>query len=216
MVAVQDGTVDTLSDYGLGGISLHVTNERGDYFYYAHLSGYAPGVQEGMPVRAGDIVGYVGNTGDAITTPPHLHFEVHPGGGPAVNPFPYLEAWRAQALLKADVTQQEQPQGGNPDGADYWKLRSRELAQTAAEPVLVPLLTPSASGAPSRASRRHRPRLRAAARRHQRRGYGGPQAFPVGGACCLDAAGCDAEENGGSDGLERMTGLEPAVFSLGS
>ena len=142
LVAVQDGTVDTLSDYGLGGISLHVTNERGDYFYYAHLSGYAPGVQEGMPVRAGDIVGYVGNTGDAATTPPHLHFEIHPAGGPAVNAFPYLEAWRAQALLKADVTQQEQPQGGNPDGADYWKLRSRELAQTSTEPILVPLLTP--------------------------------------------------------------------------
>jgi len=142
LVAVQDGTVDTLSDYGLGGISLHVTNERGDYFYYAHLSGYAPGVQEGMPVRAGDVIGYVGNTGDAVTTPPHLHFEVHPAGGPAVNAFPYLEAWRAQALLRADVTQQEQPQGGNPDGADDWKLRSRELAQASTEPALVPLLTP--------------------------------------------------------------------------
>jgi Peptidase family M23 len=142
LVAVQDGTVDTLSDYGLGGISLHVTNEYGDYFYYAHLSAYAPGVQEGMPVRAGDVIGYVGNTGDAATTPPHLHFEIHPAGGPAVNAFPYLEAWRAQALLRADVTQQEQPQSGNPEGADYWKLRSRELAQMSTEPILVPLLTP--------------------------------------------------------------------------
>lgn len=142
VVAVQDGTVDTLSDYGLGGISLHVTNERGDYFYYAHLSGYVQGLREGQPVRAGDIIGYVGNTGDAITTPPHLHFEVHPGGGPAVNPFPYLEAWRAQNLLQAEVTQQDRPSAGNPDGPDYWKLRSRELAQAQAEPILVPLLTP--------------------------------------------------------------------------
>jgi Peptidase family M23 len=142
LVAVQDGTVDTLNDGGLGGISLHVTNERGDYFYYAHLSGYALGVQEGMPVRAGDVIGYVGNTGDAVTTPPHLHFEIHPAGGPAVNAFPFLEAWRSQALVRADVTQQEQPQGGNTDGADYWKLRSRELTQESTEPILVPLLTP--------------------------------------------------------------------------
>jgi hypothetical protein len=130
------------NDGGLGGISLHVTNERGDYFYYAHLSGYAPGIQEGMPVRAGDVIGYVGNTGDALTTPPHLHFEIHPAGGPAVNAFPFLEAWRAQALVGADVTQQEQPQGDNSDGADYWKLRGRELTQESTEPILVPLLTP--------------------------------------------------------------------------
>jgi hypothetical protein len=142
LVAVQDGTVDRLSDYGLGGISLHVTNELGDYFYYAHLSAYAPGVHEGMPVRAGEVIGYVGNTGDAVTTPPHLHFEIHPAGGPAVNAFAYLEAWRAQTLVRADVTQQEQPQAGNPDGVDDWKLRSRELAQVSTEPILVPLLTP--------------------------------------------------------------------------
>jgi murein DD-endopeptidase MepM/ murein hydrolase activator NlpD len=142
LVAVQDGTVDALSNYGLGGISLHVTNERGDYFYYAHLSGYAPGVHEGMAVKAGEVIGYVGNTGDAATTPPHLHFEVHPGGGPAVDPFPYLEAWRAQDLLTAQVTQHEQMEASGPVGPDYWKLRARGLAQEQDEPVLVPLLTP--------------------------------------------------------------------------
>lgn len=155
LVAVQDGTIDRMSggDYGLGGISLHVVNDRGDYFYYAHLSGYAPGLHAGLRVRAGDILGYVGNTGNARTTPSHVHFEIHPGGGAAVNPFPFLEAWRAQAALQADgmqgsqpapadVTQQAQTEAGNPEGPDYWKVSGRSLAQPPAEPLLVPLLTP--------------------------------------------------------------------------
>jgi murein DD-endopeptidase MepM/ murein hydrolase activator NlpD len=153
LVAVQDGTIDRMSngDYGLGGITLHVVNDRGDYFYYAHMSGYAPGIRDGVRVRAGDIVGYVGN---AVDTPSHLHFEIHPGGGPAINPFPFLEAWRAQTAPQAttaaeqqdsnaaDVTQGIQTQVGNPDGPDYWKVTSRRLAQEPAEPMLVPLLTP--------------------------------------------------------------------------
>ena len=47
-------------------------------FYYAHLSGYAPRVFHTRHVRAGDVLGFVGNTGDAFASPPHLHFEVHP------------------------------------------------------------------------------------------------------------------------------------------
>ena len=45
-------------------------------------------------MRAGQVIAFVGNTGQAITTPPHLHFEVHPGDGDSVDPYPYLLAWR--------------------------------------------------------------------------------------------------------------------------
>lgn len=97
LLAVQSGVIGKMSDYGLGGISLHLTNAGGDYFYYAHLSRYAKALHVGQHVAAGEVIGYVGNTGDAATTPPHLHFEIHPQGGAPVNPFPYLELWRAGA-----------------------------------------------------------------------------------------------------------------------
>jgi murein DD-endopeptidase MepM/ murein hydrolase activator NlpD len=62
----------------------------GTYFFYAHLSRLAPGIQVGTPVTAGQVVGYVGKTGN--TAVPHLHLEIHPGGGSAVNPYPIVKA----------------------------------------------------------------------------------------------------------------------------
>jgi murein DD-endopeptidase MepM/ murein hydrolase activator NlpD len=81
-----DGVAVT-ADNTLGGMAVRVIGEVG-YVYQAHLSAYG---QLG-PVKAGDIVGYVGNTGDAIHSAPHDHFEFHPGNGDAVDPFPYLNA----------------------------------------------------------------------------------------------------------------------------
>ncbi|MPZ28936.1 MAG: peptidoglycan DD-metalloendopeptidase family protein [Micromonosporaceae bacterium] len=91
LYAYRAGTV-RLTSSRLGGISLWITSEGGDRYYYAHLAGYAPGVRTGSRVEAGDLVGFNGNTGNARATPPHLHWEVHPGGGPAVNPTPYAAA----------------------------------------------------------------------------------------------------------------------------
>jgi murein DD-endopeptidase MepM/ murein hydrolase activator NlpD len=74
---------------GLGGIVVHVyASANADYVYNAHLSRHA-GV-DGNHVRPGDLIGYVGNTGNAQGTSPHDHFEYHPGGGSAISPYVYL------------------------------------------------------------------------------------------------------------------------------
>lgn len=91
--AVANGTITRQyfdSPGSLGGNSLRLTMPNGTYFYYAHFSSFAPNIKVGAVVRAGEVIGYVGNTGNSST--PHLHFEYHPGGGAAVNPYPLIKA----------------------------------------------------------------------------------------------------------------------------
>lgn len=89
--AVANGTITrTYDGLALGGKSLRLTAPDGTYFFYAHLDSFAPGIGAGVGVRAGQVIGYNGATGNAHE--PHLHFEIHPGGGAAVNPYPYLKA----------------------------------------------------------------------------------------------------------------------------
>ncbi len=91
LFAVERGVIAKVGSNALGGIKLWLYGESGTTYYYAHLLDYAPGIRDGLVVEAGDLVGYVGNTGNAATTPSHLHFEIHPGNGPAVDPTPLLQ-----------------------------------------------------------------------------------------------------------------------------
>ena len=93
LYAVSDGTLTKQyldSTSSLSGNGWRLTRADGTYFFYAHLSAFAPGLKVGSTVKAGQIIGYVGMTGNAGS--PHLHFEVHPGGGAAVNPTPTVRA----------------------------------------------------------------------------------------------------------------------------
>ncbi len=92
LYAVLDGTITKM--YGaqstLSGNALRLTTADGTYFFYAHLDSFAAGIAIGSVVRAGQIIGYMGSTGAAGSS--HLHFEVHPLGGSAVNPYPIVKA----------------------------------------------------------------------------------------------------------------------------
>jgi murein DD-endopeptidase MepM/ murein hydrolase activator NlpD len=100
ILAVSDGTLFSVGWNDLGGYRLWLRDRQGNQFYYAHLSAFSPLARDGREVRAGDVIGFLGNTGDARTTPPHLHFEIHPvallpfGYDGVVNPYEYLIAWR--------------------------------------------------------------------------------------------------------------------------
>jgi murein DD-endopeptidase MepM/ murein hydrolase activator NlpD len=100
LLACADGTVFSVGWNDVGGNRLWLRDSQGNEFYYAHLSAFSPLAKNGRHVKAGEVVGFVGNTGDAQTTPPHLHFEVHPaallfmGYDGAVDPTAYLEAWK--------------------------------------------------------------------------------------------------------------------------
>ncbi len=88
VVAIVTGVVD-LRGYGaLAGWWLALRGDDGTTYWYLHLQRYA--VADGARVSAGQQIGYNGDTGNAQGTPPHLHFEQHPGGGAAVNPYPLL------------------------------------------------------------------------------------------------------------------------------
>ena len=99
VLAVADGTLFLVGWNDVGGNRLWLRDGAGNEFYYAHLSAYSPIAREGAQVKAGDVIGFVGTTGDAVGTPPHLHFEIHPlellwmGYDGVINPYPYLTAW---------------------------------------------------------------------------------------------------------------------------
>jgi murein DD-endopeptidase MepM/ murein hydrolase activator NlpD len=100
LLAVADGTIFSVGWNDRGGYRLWLRDRQGNQFYYAHLSAFSPLAVNGNEVKAGAVIGFMGNTGDAQTTPYHLHFEIHPVGllpmgyDGVVNTYPYLSAWR--------------------------------------------------------------------------------------------------------------------------
>jgi peptidoglycan LD-endopeptidase LytH len=87
--AYVDGVISRQTTSSLGGISLYLWGDDGNEYYYAHLQRYAS--RTGQRVKAGELIAYNGATGNAAWTGPHVHFEVHPGKGAPVNPFPWVQ-----------------------------------------------------------------------------------------------------------------------------
>ena len=103
VLAVSSGAVYSVGWNPVGGWRLWLRDTQGNEYYYAHLSAYSPLARNGAIVRAGDVLGFVGDTGDARGTPYHLHFEIHPtallglGYDGVINPYDYLRAWQEHA-----------------------------------------------------------------------------------------------------------------------
>lgn len=100
VLAVADGTVEKLFDSERGGLTIYQFEPSGRWcYYYAHLQRYADGLSEKQVIKRGDVIGYVGSTGNASAEAPHLHFEVHVLGpekqwwkGESINPYPLLKS----------------------------------------------------------------------------------------------------------------------------
>lgn len=100
VLAVADGTVEKLFDSERGGLTIYQFEPSGRWcYYYAHLQRYADGLAEKQLIKRGEVIGYVGSTGNASADAPHLHFEVHVLGpekqwwkGESINPYPLLVA----------------------------------------------------------------------------------------------------------------------------
>ena len=98
LLAVADGSIFSVGWNNLGGWRLWLRDDGGNEFYYAHLSAYSPLAVAGKRIKAGDVIGFVGDSG--VSGVPHLHFEIHPaellqyGYDGVVAPYPFLVAWR--------------------------------------------------------------------------------------------------------------------------
>jgi murein DD-endopeptidase MepM/ murein hydrolase activator NlpD len=90
--AFTSGVIQRNSSSRLGGIGVYLRGDDGNVYYYAHLNGIEPGGGTGSRVAAGQLIARNGYTGNANPSAPHVHFEIHPGGGGAINPYQWLAA----------------------------------------------------------------------------------------------------------------------------
>jgi murein DD-endopeptidase MepM/ murein hydrolase activator NlpD len=145
-VAVANGVVAEVIDDDVTGLGLLIDGPGGIQYLYAHLEAFGGGVATGARVTRGEIVGFVGNTGDAAGASTHLHFEVRPGGTP-MPPKPLVDRWlivelrRAKALLKTPRRDRVIP--------FWWKPLPNEAFPKNAE--VIPA-SPAGDHAPARSS----------------------------------------------------------------
>jgi murein DD-endopeptidase MepM/ murein hydrolase activator NlpD len=146
VLAVAKGTIFSVGWNDLGGNRLWLADTHGNQFYYAHLSAFSPLAVNGARVSAGDVLGFVGNTGDAEGTPYHLHFEIHPrsllgqGYDGVIDPTSYLQAWKhLRDLAFSNVS--------HPGGENA--LAARPVRNRAPEPGAILLHVADISSAPS-------------------------------------------------------------------
>jgi murein DD-endopeptidase MepM/ murein hydrolase activator NlpD len=155
VVAAADGYVSQKVVNAISGLGVEITDAANTQYFYAHLSRFAPGLEIGMRVSVGEVIGYVGNTGDAIRTSPHLHFEVQPNGVP-VPPKPFVDGWLIQAEQKAEalVAARTGQAVLNPADLDRWLALARGLqpqavSEGSAGPALDAQALSSAQDAPT-------------------------------------------------------------------
>ncbi len=127
LVAIADGFVSQKLVGDLSGISVEITDDQGVQYFYAHLSAWAEPIQVGDRVEVGRVLGYVGNTGNAISTPPHLHLEVQPGGIP-VPPKPFVDRWLQAAVVTAQQLVARYTGAPLPETSDFRLTRLFDLA----------------------------------------------------------------------------------------
>ena len=96
LYAVQNGEIDYKQIESIGGIAIGLKADDGNWYYYAHLSTYAPGVAKGTRISGGQVIGYSGNTG--VSTGPHLHFGIKQNGN-WIDPLPFLKQIEKEVKL---------------------------------------------------------------------------------------------------------------------
>ncbi|MFN2590019.1 MAG: M23 family metallopeptidase, partial [Actinomycetota bacterium] len=99
-VSVFDAVVTGVKDGAVSGLAVSIRDARGTEYFYAHLERFAKGLHAGQRVHAGQVLGYVGDSGNAVGTRPHIHFEIHLRGLPTT-PKPYVDRWLLTAQAKA-------------------------------------------------------------------------------------------------------------------
>ena len=150
VVACADGVISKLMNGSIGGVSIWLRANDGTVFYYGHLREYAANLQVGMPVRIGQVIATVGNTGVAIDTYPHLHFEIHPNGGAPIDPKPTVDRWLTEAEQRAiqAIKQGAALATSARVGAARWSALLGLLREPASEPASywAAALDPTAAG----------------------------------------------------------------------